>query len=97
MSDSKKRVNLKTSARDLGENGEDFLSRAFEAMREDPRVLVIELEDGDDMPEECVRVLRKAQAEGALNGVLVVFRTEHGETDELLRSHGMNGVYGEVH
>lgn len=78
------------------EAGVDFLSEIYRLLARAPRVLVLALEESSRLAGEAVRCLRLAQAEAALQGVLVVIRTTNPASDELLRSHGLRGVYGVV-
>jgi len=95
---SKHRIDLRTRTQDFDGTKRGFLLRALEAVAEEPRVLVVDLDDAiSSLRSDAIDQLRKAQVEGALQGVLVVFHTRIRRLDELLRSHGLNGVYGVVH
>jgi len=72
----------------------DLLAEVYQLVAQGPRVLVLGLEAGVQLASEIIRSLRIAQAQAALDGVLVVIRSESPDAREHLRSHGLIGVYG---
>ena len=66
----------------------------YQALGELPRVVILHLAVEKELREKSVEGLRKAQGEAAIQGALMLIHTDCSDTDEMLRSQGLTGVYG---